>query len=86
MFAIARKFASTVLPGVIKPLRVLWNEMIGFVFIVFAVFGGSAAYRNFANTTDPDAFGRGMLGALFGVVMLAFGLQSFFRARRINRG
>lgn len=85
MFGVAKKFAGHVLPAVIKPLRVLWNELIGFVFIVFAVVGGSSAYRNLSNTQDPDSLGRGMVGGLFGTIMLAFGVHSFFRARKIKR-
>jgi len=85
MFGVARKFVGHVLPAVLKPMRVLWNELIGFVFVVFAIVGGSSAYRNLANTQDPDSLGRGMVGALFGTIMLGFGLHSFVRARRIRR-
>ena len=85
MFGTAKKFAGHVLPAIMKPLRVLWNEMIGFVFMVFGVIGAANAYRNLSNPNDPDAFGKGMTGALFGAIMLGFGLHSFLRARRIKR-
>ena len=85
MFGVAKKFAGHVLPAVIKPLRVLWNELIGFVFFIFAVIGASSAYRNLSNAQDPDSLGRGLVGALFGTIMLGFGIYSFFRARKIKR-
>jgi glycerol uptake facilitator-like aquaporin len=85
MLGVAKKFVSHVLPAIVKPLRVLWNEMIGFVFLVFAVVGASSAYRNLSNANDPDSFGRGMVGALFGLIMLGFGVHSFLRARKIKR-
>ena len=32
MAGIVNKFIGHVMPGVIRPLRVLWNEVIGFLF------------------------------------------------------
>ena len=85
MLGAVRKFAGHVLPAIWKPLRILWNEMIGFVFVVFGVIGAANAYRNLSNPNDPDAVGKGMTGALFGTIMLGFGVHSFWRARRIKR-
>ena len=39
------KFLSHVLPGVVRPLHALWNEVIGFLFIVFAVVAGFYVIR-----------------------------------------
>lgn len=37
VLSMAGKFLSHVLPAILRPLRVLWNQVIGFVFLVFAV-------------------------------------------------
>jgi hypothetical protein len=80
------KFLSHVLPGVIRPLHTLWNEVIGFLFIVFAVVAGFyviRAMRNFEG--DIEGLFRIVLPALFGLVMGYFGVSSFLRARKITR-
>ena len=41
------RFMEHVVPGVVRPMRVLWHEIIGFLFIVLAVIFGSSAIRNF---------------------------------------
>ena len=80
------KFLSHVLPGVIRPLHALWNEVIGFLFIVFAVVSGFyviRALRGFEG--DIEGLFRIVLPALFGLVMGYFGVSSFLRARKISR-
>jgi len=80
------KFLSHVLPGVIRPLHTLWNEVIGFLFIVFAVVAGFyviRALRGFEG--DIEGLFRIVLPALFGLVMGYFGVSSFLRARKISR-
>jgi hypothetical protein len=41
------RFVQHVMPGVVRPLRGLWHEISGFIFIVLAVIFGSSAFRNF---------------------------------------
>jgi threonine/homoserine/homoserine lactone efflux protein len=80
------KFLSHVLPGVVRPLHALWNEVIGFLFIVFAVVAGFyviRALRSFEG--DIEGLFRIVLPALFGLVMGYFGVSSFLRARKISR-
>ena len=80
------KFLSHVLPGVIRPLHALWNEVIGFLFVVFAVVAGFyviRALRGFEG--DIEGLFRIVLPALFGLVMGYFGVSSFLRARKISR-
>ena len=36
-----RSFIGHVMPGVIRPIHILWNQVIGFVFIVLATVFGS---------------------------------------------
>jgi hypothetical protein len=86
MLKLAGKFAKSVLPGVIKPLHVLWNEMIGFVFLMFTVVGAFNAYRYWrALEESPDALGRMLLTGLFAIFMGFFAVSSFRRARKISK-
>lgn len=86
MWKLAGKFAKTVIPGVIKPLHVLWNEMIGFVFLVFAITGGFNAFRYYRSLeTEPNSLPRLLLTAIFALVMGGFALGSFLRARKISK-
>ena len=81
-----QQFLSHVVPGVIKPLRILWNEMIGFVFLclgIIPLFQAFRAYREFdAGREGP---GRLVVILFFSAIMLYFGVTSFLRARKISR-
>lgn len=79
-------FLSHVMPGVVKPMRVLWNEVIGFVFLVLGVVFASGAIRQY-RTLTPGEITPLKLGLLFVMpaLMLYFGVTSFLRARRISR-
>ena len=80
------KFLRHVVPGVVRPLHALWNEVIGFLFIVFTVvaaFYVVRAVRNFDG--EVEGLVRIVLPALFGLVMGYFGVSSFLRARKITR-
>jgi hypothetical protein len=81
-----QQFLSHVLPGVIRPIRILWNEMIGFMFVclgIIPLFSAVKAYREFdAGREGP---GRLLVILFFSGIMLYFGLSSFMRARRISR-
>ena len=53
MANIVRHFMNHVVPGVVRPLHVLWNEIIGFFFLVFAAWFGCATFRGFRNLDKP---------------------------------
>lgn len=74
------------LPGVIKPIHALWNEVIGFVFLVLAVFIGFSTWRR-AQHFSADGGGLLILIAsgLFTALMAWFGIASFLKARKISR-
>jgi ABC-type transport system involved in cytochrome c biogenesis permease subunit len=83
---VIKKFFQHVLPSVIKPLRVLWNEIIGFLFLAFAVWAIPSAYRHIRDFKgDPDSLFRLILSCLFALLMIYFGVSSFMRARKISR-
>jgi EamA domain-containing membrane protein RarD len=86
MWKLAGKFAKTVIPGVIKPLHVLWNEMIAFIFFAFAVIASFNAYRHYrATETDPASFVRFLVAGIFALTMWGFAFGSYRRARKIAR-
>lgn len=80
------QFLRHVLPGVIKPLHILWNEVIGFIFLVLAVFVGVSTYRR-AQNFNGDTGGLLILAAsfTFAAILGIYGVSSFVRARRISR-
>ena len=80
----AHRFARHVVPQVVKPARVVWNQVIGVLFLVFgipALFKAVHFYRD----PDPQNAVRLVVSLLFGAVMLVFGIASFMRARKISR-
>jgi hypothetical protein len=80
------KFLSHVLPGIVRPLHTLWNEVIGFLFIVFAVVAGFYVFRAVRDFEgDIEGLVHIVFPALFGLVMGYFGVSSFLRARKISR-
>ncbi|MBI3680127.1 MAG: hypothetical protein HY235_06990 [Acidobacteria bacterium] len=86
MVARARQFLSHVVPGIIKPMRVLWNEVIGFLFVCLGLVpipSGIRAWREFDKGNEGPF--RVLLTVVFCVVMLYFGITSFLKARNISR-
>jgi fucose 4-O-acetylase-like acetyltransferase len=81
-----KRFFQAFLPGVMKPLHILWNEMIGFFFAVFAIVILASLVRGVYNFKgDSESLGRLLLMGFAFLVMLVYGLQSFFKARRIGK-
>lgn len=75
-----------VMPRVVRPLHALWNEVIGFLFIIFAVVAGYYVFnavRHFEG--DVESLVHIILPGLFGALMAYFGISSFLRARKISR-
>jgi hypothetical protein len=86
----ASQFVKHVVPAVVRPARVLWNEIIGFFFICLAVLFGSGTVRAFMamNSSQRQDFGDllRLIGTAFlMLLMLYFGVTSFLRARKISR-
>jgi len=84
------EFVRHVIPAVLRPARILWNEVIGFLFLCLAVLFGSGAVRAWmAMDSEPQAnsghFLRFLGTTFLTLLMLYFGVTSFLRARRISR-
>jgi hypothetical protein len=82
MFKLARKFLHHVIPGVVRPLHILWNQVIGFFFLALACIPVPSAIREIR---DPENHPRLILSLPFILIMGAFGISSFVRARKISR-
>ena len=81
----AKRFAQHVVPEVVRPARVIWNQAIGALFLLLAtpaLFKAVQLYRTLE--TDPKSGFGLVLALIFVAVMLFFGIASFLKARRIN--
>ena len=82
----ARRFATHVVPEVVRPARVIWNQAIGALFFVLALPALLKAFQLYRGlSADPkNSFSLG-LSLVFSAVMIFFGAASFMKARRISR-
>jgi hypothetical protein len=86
MFRLIRTFFANVIPGVIRPLRILWNELLGSIFLIFAVFLARPTWRAWQQMdSDPANLVRLLLSTFFLIVMAGFGIHAFWRARKLGR-
>ena len=79
-------FLKHVVPQLMRPIRSLWHEVIGFLFLSLAFLGGVSGFRvvrDFDGDTE-DMF-RLIVTGIFVLVMGGFGVSSFRRARKISR-
>jgi hypothetical protein len=83
MFALAGKFLHHILPAVIRPARILWNQFIGFVFLLLAALVAMSTWRRAAS--DGEAVLVMAAGFGFALFLACFGISSFWRARKISR-
>ena len=75
----ARTFAKTVVPEVVRPARIIWNQAIGAIFLLFAV-----SFFSYAATHTANPAGL-MFSIFLGCVMGYFSISSFVRARNVGR-
>jgi hypothetical protein len=81
MFGTAKKFMVHVIPGVARPIHILWNQVIGFFFIVLALLPVNYIVKDWRKGTTP----RLALEIPFALIMAGFGIHSFLRARKISK-
>ena len=80
------RFVRYVVPATVKPARVLWNEAIGFVFLVISgmfVLQGISTWRSY--TGKPSDLMKLTMITICAVLLGFYGVSSFRRARRISR-
>jgi hypothetical protein len=79
MFSTAKKFLDHVIPGVVRPIHIIWNQAIGFVFIVLATIFGYRVIRG------KEPIGLQIVGGVFVLLIAWFGISSFWKARKISK-
>jgi len=79
MFSMVKSFFGHVMPSIIRPIHVLWNEVIGFVFIVLAVVFGYRVIRG------KESLGLQLVGTIFVLLIAWYGISSFWKARKISK-
>jgi hypothetical protein len=82
MFHRARQLAGHVIPNVLRPLQILWNEMLGFVFLII---GGIIAIRTYMSHSRGEDLSIVLMQGFFAAILLFYGLSSFKKARKISR-
>ena len=83
---LVNRFIQHVVPGVIRPIHALWNEVIGFIFIVLAIWATPSAYRNVRQVDgDSASFFKAAVSVGFALLMAYFAFSSFRKARKISR-
>lgn len=77
----AGKFVKHVVPAAVKPVHSLWHEILGFIFLAFAVVLAFNVIRH------RETMGATKLILIVPLVVLAagYGISSFLKARRISR-
>ncbi len=79
-------FARHTLPVAMRPARILWHQMIGFLFLVLAVAPARFEYKVLETFKgDARSWTELFMGVVFIIVMLAYGISSFVKARKISR-
>ena len=86
MLKLGRKFLGHVLPGIVRPMHILWNEVIGFIFICLALSSLPSLWRIYREY-DGELKSLVRMGTAvgFALIMLCFGIGSFRRAKKISR-
>jgi putative effector of murein hydrolase LrgA (UPF0299 family) len=79
------RFRTAFLPA-IKPLRILWNEVIGFLFIVIGLMFLPAVWRTFRQfEAGNESIWKVLMPLALAVLLLYFGISSFWKARKISK-
>ena len=75
----AGRLAGHVARGVARPIQIIWNQAIGFIFVVLAIVFGFRIFRG------NEPVGMQLAGAAFTLLMAWFGVGAFWRARKISK-
>jgi hypothetical protein len=86
MGRLIHRFLWHVVPAVIRPMRALWNQLIGFIFLLLAASGMFSGVNNLRHSKgDAEDTGRIIVLFTFAAIMAFFSVTSFLRARKISR-
>jgi hypothetical protein len=68
-------------------VRVLWLEVTGFLFLVLTVIGAAATWREYQHYVRREVgSGKVVVGVVFTLMFLYFGVNSFWRSRKAPSG
>ncbi len=82
----SREFVRHVVPAVVKPVRTLWHEVIGFLFFVLAVAAVPTSYKAIKRFDGSvSAVLTLIMCGIFILIMGGYAVSSFLRARKISR-
>ena len=85
--ALATHHFRDVATRILRILRTLFHEVMGFMFLAIAAWGGLWLVRNLRQFDgEGEQLFKITLVSVFVLVMGSFGVSSFWRARRISRG
>jgi hypothetical protein len=79
----AKRFAQHVVPEIVRPAHVAWNQAIGVLFLVLACLPLKAVNLYQGAKTDFRSWVFLAASSIFFIVMVSFGISSFLKARRI---
>jgi hypothetical protein len=75
-----------VVPAVVRPVRTLWHEVIGFLFLALATWPIPSGIRTVRELeTGQGSLLRLILTVAFVSIMAGYGISCFRRARKISR-
>jgi hypothetical protein len=69
-------------PHVVRPAQIIWNKVLGALFLFLALVFLGSGVRYYTGPRNPVGIA---LAAFIGFVMAAFGISSFLKARRLSR-
>jgi len=79
MFSLVKSFLGHVIPSIVRPMQIVWNQAIGFLFIVLALVFGYRVIRG------KEAMGLQLVGGAFVLLIAWYGVSSFWKARKISK-
>jgi len=78
------RHGQPVLRDLLKPMRRLWLEVTGTMFLAVAFIAAAGTLREWRGLQEGGSLWRLALSVIALVMMLAFGVYSFIKARRIR--
>ena len=75
-----------IIPQVMRPIHTLWHEIIGFLFLVLAIWPIPSGIRTIRELDRGEgSLVRLIFIVAFVTIMAGYGISSFRRARKISR-
>lgn len=77
---------SATMSSVKRVIHVLWLEVTGLMFLLFALVGAGAAIREYhRHAAGTAGSGNMLLAGFFALMFTYFGVSSFWRSRKRGR-